>query len=121
MEFDEYYDGIVYGVVVLLGFVIVENILYLFVNGLELVLGRVFLFVFSYVLFGVIMGYYLGKVKFFEGKEKMKWMLYFVFVLFILYGIYDYILKIMDYWVFIIILFMIYLWWLVLRKVKKVK
>ncbi|MEH7508941.1 PrsW family glutamic-type intramembrane protease, partial [Priestia megaterium] len=120
-EFDEHYDGIVYGAAVSLGFATVENILYLFANGLESALGRAFLPVSSHALFGVIMGYYLGKAKFSEGKEKTKWTLYSVFVPLILHGTYDYILKTMDHWVFIIIPFMIYLWWLALRKVKKAK
>ena len=70
MEFDEHYDGIVYGAAVSLGFATVENILYLFANGLESALGRAILPVSSHALFGVIMGYYLGKAKFSEGKEK---------------------------------------------------
>lgn len=121
VEFDEHYDGIVYGAAVSLGFATVENILYLFANGLESALGRAFLPVSSHALFGVIMGYYLGKAKFSEGKEKTKWTLYSVFAPLILHGTYDYILKTMDHWVFIIIPFMIYLWWLALRKVKKAK
>ena len=69
MEFDEHYDGIVYGAAVSLGFATVENILYLFANGLESALGRAILPVSSHALFGVIMGYYLGKQSFLKERK----------------------------------------------------
>ncbi|TYR82567.1 intramembrane metalloprotease PrsW [Priestia megaterium] len=121
IEFDEHYDGIVYGAAVSLGFATVENILYLFANGLEAAIGRAIMPVSSHALFGVIMGYYLGKAKFSEGYEKNKWKLFSVFVPILLHGTYDYILITIDYWIFLIIPFMVYLWWLALRKVKKAK
>lgn len=121
IEFDEHYDGIVYGVSVSLGFATVENIFYLFANGLESAIGRAILPVSSHALFGVIMGYYLGKAKFSKGHEKIKWTLYSIGTPFLLHGIYDYIIITMDNWIFIIIPFMIYLWWLGLRKVKQAK
>ncbi|HWO95715.1 MAG TPA: glutamic-type intramembrane protease PrsW [Bacillus sp. (in: firmicutes)] len=121
MEFDEHYDGIVYGAAVSLGFATLENIFYLFANGLHTAFGRAVLPVSSHALFGVIMGYYLGKGKFSSGNEKKKWILYSLIVPFLLHGVYDYILIKMDHWTFLMVPFMVYLWWLGLRKVKKAK
>jgi protease PrsW len=121
VEFDEHYDGIVYGAAVSLGFATVENILYLFANGLHTAFGRAVLPVSSHALFGVIMGYYLGRGKFSSDRQKKKWIGYSLAVPVILHGMYDYILMIIDNWTFLIIPFMVYLWWLGLRKVKKAR
>lgn len=116
-EFDEPYDGIVYGVAVSLGFATAENILYLFVHGLDTALGRALLPVSSHALFGVMMGYYLGKGKFSNGP-KVKWLILSLFLPFLLHGIYDFILISIDMWLVFILPFMIFLWWFALRKAK---
>lgn len=117
ISFDEPYDGIVYGAAVSLGFATAENILYLIANGVEFAIGRALLPVSSHALFGVIMGYYLGKGKF--GKDQTKLFLFFAFLLpFVLHGIYDYILTNQRQWLYWMLPFMIFLWWLGLRKVK---
>ncbi|MEL6847952.1 MAG: PrsW family glutamic-type intramembrane protease [Bacteroidota bacterium] len=68
-EFDEPYDGIMYGVAVSLGFAAVENLLFGYYrpNGTEILMFRMFTAVPAHAMFGVIMGYYVGKAKF--GKE----------------------------------------------------
>lgn len=121
IEFDEHYDGIVYGVAISLGFATLENIFYLLANGLHTAFGRAILPVSSNALFGVIMGYYLGKGKFSRGKEKRKWILYSLLIPFFLHGTYDYILKNISNWMILMVPFMVYLWWFGLRKVKMVK
>ncbi|WP_312474355.1 glutamic-type intramembrane protease PrsW [Neobacillus sp.] len=120
VEFDEPFDGIVYGVAVSLGFATAENILYLLANGIEHAMTRALLPVSSHALFGVIMGFYIGKAKFTEGK-KGKWIIFSLLLPFILHGTYDYILISLENWLFIIFPFMIFLWWFGLRKVKKAK
>ncbi|NRD80595.1 intramembrane metalloprotease PrsW [Bacillus sp. BRMEA1] len=120
VEFDEPFDGIVYAVSVSLGFATVENIFYLIANGIEHAITRALLPVSSHALFGVIMGFYLGKAKFSEGN-KFKWIFLSLFVPFILHGFYDYILISQENWLVIIFPFMIFLWWYSLRKVKKAK
>jgi protease PrsW len=120
-EFDEHYDGIVYGVSLSLGYATLENILYLIGHGIEYAVGRAFLPVSSHALFGVIMGYYLGKSKFSNPVYKKRWILYSFFIPFVFHGIYDYILLKQENWFYIIVPFMIFLWWLALRKVKKAK
>ncbi|KAB7672914.1 glutamic-type intramembrane protease PrsW [Bacillus sp. B1-b2] len=118
-DFDEPYDGIVYGVAVSLGFATVENILYLVANGVEYAIGRALLPVSSHALFGVIMGYYFGKGKFIVPKGK--WLVYSLLVPFVLHGVYDYILTLKENWLIIITPFMFFLWWLGLKKVKSAR
>lgn len=120
VNFDEPYDGIVYGASVSLGFATAENIFYLLALGVEYAIGRALLPVSSHALFGVIMGYYIGKGKF-SGTSTKKWIALSLFIPFVLHGIYDYILNSIEYWIFIMFPFMIFLWWLGLRKVKKAR
>ncbi|MCM3566766.1 glutamic-type intramembrane protease PrsW [Neobacillus mesonae] len=120
VEFDEPFDGIVYGVAVSLGFATVENIFYLVANGVEHAMSRALLPVSSHALFGVIMGFYLGKAKFTEGS-KIKWLLLSLILPFVLHGFYDFILLSLKNWIYIIFPFMIFLWWFGLTKVKKAK
>lgn len=120
MEFDEQYDGIVYGAALSLGFATLENIFYLFANGVQFAVGRALLPVSSHALFGVIMGFYLGKAKF-SPKEKRKWIFISFLFPFILHGVYDYILLSLKKWIYIMVPFMLFLWWFGLRKVKLAK
>ncbi|MFD0827752.1 glutamic-type intramembrane protease PrsW [Neobacillus sp. M.A.Huq-85] len=120
VEFDEPFDGIVYGAAASLGFATVENIFYLVANGIEHAVTRALLPVSSHALFGVIMGFYIGKAKFIEGL-KMKWIILSLLLPFILHGVYDYILLTQENWIYIIFPFMIFLWWFGLRKVKTAK
>lgn len=117
-EFDEVYDGIVYGAAVSLGFASAENILYLLAHGVDLAFTRALLPVSSHALFGVIMGYYLGKAKFSTGKTKLKFIILSLSVPFLLHGFYDFIIYSLKEWFLYIIPFMVFLWWLGLRKAK---
>ncbi|MGE6258860.1 glutamic-type intramembrane protease PrsW [Heyndrickxia sporothermodurans] len=118
-DFNEPYDGIVYGASVSLGFATVENILYLLADGVGTAFGRALLPVSSHALFGVIMGYYLGKAKFSTNK-KIKRTLFFSFIVpLLLHGFYDYILLAKTKWIYYMIPFMLFLWWLALKKVKQ--
>lgn len=73
-SFDEPLDGIVYSVMVSMGFATVENVLYV-VNyaqqgrGLEVGLQRMFLSVPAHASFAVMMGYYTGLAKFRPGRR----------------------------------------------------
>jgi protease PrsW len=120
IAFDEHYDGIIYSVSVSLGFASAENIFYLLANGLQDAIGRALLPVSSHALFGVIMGYYIGKAKFAPDSPK-KWVLLSLSVPVMLHGIYDFILMTREDWMVLMIPFMIFLWWLGLRKVKKAR
>ncbi len=63
IEFDDPYDGILYGASISLGFATIENVLYLLSFGLDTAFMRALLPVSSHALFGVVMGYYLGRAK----------------------------------------------------------
>lgn len=120
VEFDEPFDGIVYGASVSLGFATAENIFYLVGSGIEHAITRALLPVSSHAMFGVIMGFYLGKAKF-NDKLKYKGVIMALVLPFLLHGFYDYILISQEHWLYIIFPFMIFLWWLGLRKVKMAK
>ena len=62
-EFDEVYDIIVYAVFVSLGFACVENVLYVFSNGLSNAVLRAFTAIPGHTCFGVVMGYFMAKAK----------------------------------------------------------
>lgn len=63
-EFNEPFDGIVYAVMVSMGFAALENILYTFKNGAGTGLLRAFTAVPAHATFGILMGYFMGKAKF---------------------------------------------------------
>jgi len=117
VEFDEPFDGIVYGTSVALGFATAENILYLITNGVEFALNRALLPVSSHALFGVVMGYYVSKAKFTAGT-KWGWILLSILAPAILHGIYNYILIHQSSWMTIMIPYMFFLWWLGMKKVQ---
>jgi RsiW-degrading membrane proteinase PrsW (M82 family) len=66
--FDESFDGIIYSVMVSMGFATIENIGYVNRNGIDTAIMRMFLTVPAHAAFGIIMGYYIGLAKF--NKEK---------------------------------------------------
>jgi RsiW-degrading membrane proteinase PrsW (M82 family)/RNA polymerase subunit RPABC4/transcription elongation factor Spt4 len=64
-DFDEPYDGILYAVAISLGFATVENVLYVLGTGsVAIVAIRALFSVPGHCLWGVVMGYYLGKWRF---------------------------------------------------------
>ncbi|MDO5971811.1 YhfC family glutamic-type intramembrane protease [Flavivirga aquimarina] len=67
-EFDEPFDGIIYAVMVSMGFAATENILYVLHGGYQTALIRAFTAVPAHATFGVLMGYFMGKAKFSNNK-----------------------------------------------------
>jgi ribosomal protein S18 acetylase RimI-like enzyme len=67
-SFDEPLDGIVYSVMISMGFATVENLVYVFAdeqgNGLHIALMRMMTSIPGHATFAVIMGYYIGKARF---------------------------------------------------------
>lgn len=63
-SFDEPLDGIVYSVMVSMGFATFENINYVLMFGYETAFIRMFLSVPAHATFAVLMGYFGGKAKF---------------------------------------------------------
>ena len=101
-----------------MGFATVENILYLFTYGTEVAFIRALLPVSSHALFGVVMGYYLGRAKFAVQKDKKKMLFYALFAPYILHFIYNSIFLVQHFALYLAIPFMLFLWWFGLTRVK---
>lgn len=95
-EFDEPYDGIMYGVAVSLGFAAIENILYVFEaegDGFEIGILRMFTAVPAHAMFGVLMGFFVGKAKFLEnGEGATKTIMFGLFSAMFFHGVYNFLL-----------------------------
>ncbi len=92
-NFNEKFDGIVYGVFIALGFASCENILYVtndVLGGVETAILRGIISIPAHSFYGIFMGYYLSKSKY-ESKVNI---LFAFFVPFILHGTLDFILSI---------------------------
>lgn len=90
-EFDEPFDGIVYGVMVSLGFAAVENILYVSEGGATVAILRMFTAVPAHASFGVVMGYYFG-LAWQDKKNAWRYKLRGLITAMILHGTYDFFL-----------------------------
>jgi protease PrsW len=89
--FNEPLDGIVYMVMVAMGFATIENILYIFYKpevGVQTGLLRMFLAVPGHACWGVIVGYFLGLSKF-RPTNKATYTIMGLSVAILLHGIYD--------------------------------
>jgi len=88
-NFNEPFDGIVYSVMVSMGFATLENVLYVFQYGAATGVLRMFTAVPAHATFAVLMGYFLGKAKFTHTHE-----VYYSFVALLVatlfHGGYDY-------------------------------
>jgi len=106
--FNEYFDGIVYSIAVSLGFALLENILYVFSDGLGAGIMRAFTAVPAHAICAVIMGYYLGKARL-ETKRFTQFKLLFLsfFIPVIIHGMYDFLLFAIKVNVPLIIIFFI--------------
>ena len=89
-NFNEPFDGIVYAVMVSMGFATFENILYVFDNGLGTAILRMFTAVPAHAMFAILMGYFLGKAKF--EYKKSYYAIYALAVATLFHGTYDYFL-----------------------------
>ncbi|PWK17420.1 PrsW family intramembrane metalloprotease [Xanthomarina spongicola] len=89
-EFNEPFDGIMYAVMVSMGFAATENILYVIEGGYQVALMRAFTAVPAHATFGVLMGYFMGKAKFSNNKIVYNLLGLFLAVLF--HGAYDFFL-----------------------------
>ncbi|MBX9781688.1 MAG: PrsW family intramembrane metalloprotease [Chitinophagaceae bacterium] len=90
-SFDEPYDGIVYSVMVGMGFATVENIGYVYQYGINTALLRMFLSVPAHGTFAVLMGYFAGKAKFVPEK-RFYYLLLGVFWATFFHGTFDFFL-----------------------------
>jgi RsiW-degrading membrane proteinase PrsW (M82 family) len=121
-EFDEPYDGIVYATAVSLGFATLENVLYAFLQTTTFgtLMLRALLPVSGHALFGVIMGYSLGRAKFSQGR-KAKYHLWMAMLLpLVWHGAYDFMmLTVTSDWMWVAVPFMFLLWFRGIRRVNR--
>lgn len=89
-EFDEPFDGIVYAVMVSMGFAATENVLYALEGGVSTAILRAFTAVPAHATFGILMGYFMGKAKFSNNKIILNLAGLFLAILF--HGAYDFFL-----------------------------
>ncbi|KOY50872.1 PrsW family intramembrane metalloprotease [Polaribacter dokdonensis] len=89
-DFNEPFDGIVYAVVVSMGFAALENVLYVFQYGVTTGLTRAFTAVPAHATFGILMGYFMGKAKF--SNNRVKYNLLGLLIATLFHGAYDFFL-----------------------------
>lgn len=117
--FNEPMDGIVYAIMVGMGFAVVENIMYAYNHGIETVIVRAFTAVPAHAIFAVFMGYFIGLSKF---HPLSKWRLigFGFFIAVLVHGIYDFFILQRYYdWLMafglVTIIVGVYLSWLLIK------
>jgi RsiW-degrading membrane proteinase PrsW (M82 family) len=98
--FDEPYDGIIYAVMVSMGFATLENLLYVQELGFSVGVLRMFTAVPAHATFGVLMGYFAGIAKFKNDSFLFRIIGLMLAILF--HGAYDFFLMVKNYeWMFL--------------------
>lgn len=117
-EFNDKYDGIVYGTFISLGFAGIENLLYVLQEGYATGLVRAVTAVPAHAIFGITMGFNFGLAKFYPKKRsilKVKSLLIPV----LLHGIYNFILMTGIEWLwFVFAGFVVFLYISGLKRMK---
>lgn len=89
--FDEPFDGIIYTVMVGMGFATLENIGYVLEHGFATGIVRMFLSVPAHATFAILMGYHLGLAKF-DPMHRLKHLLLAVLLPVLFHGAFDFFL-----------------------------
>jgi RsiW-degrading membrane proteinase PrsW (M82 family) len=90
-QFREPFDGVIYAVIIGMGFATVENIEYVSKFGLETGVSRMFLSVPAHAAFAVLMGYNIGLAKF--RPERKRWLMTkALLIVVLLHGSFDFFL-----------------------------
>jgi RsiW-degrading membrane proteinase PrsW (M82 family) len=120
-SFNEPFDGIVYAVMVSLGFAAFENILYVMEGGTKVAIIRMFTAVPMHAAFAVIMGYYIGLSKYYQGSARSDKSLKGLFYATVLHGTYDFVLFQDDMPILSLLIFPMIIWavWLCRKAMKK--
>lgn len=105
-DFDEPFDGIVYSVMVGMGFATIENFFYVISGGYFVGITRAFLAVPAHFVFSLFMGYSFGLAKFGANPEKhlLQALYYPVFW----HALYDFLILTQKWYLSILILPMVY-------------
>ena len=88
-SFDEPLDGIVYSVLISMGFATIENIFYSYEHGLSVAFLRMFTSVPAHATFGILMGYYVGLAKFTRGGHSVQLMVRGLLLAVFFHGLFD--------------------------------
>jgi protease PrsW len=94
-NFNEPFDGIVYALMVSMGFATLENVLYVFEYGFVTGVTRMFTAVPAHAVFGIVMGYFLGLAKF-SAARQIFYSLAALLTATLFHGAYDYFLFIAE-------------------------
>jgi len=89
-DFNEPFDGIIYAVMVSMGFAFVENIFYVIDGGMNVALLRAITAIPAHASFAVLMGYFMGKAKF--SNKRMTFNLMGLGLAILFHGAYDFFL-----------------------------
>lgn len=103
-------DGIVYTIIVSLGFATFENIIYVFRYGYEIALFRSITAVPFHALVSGIMGYFIGKSKFSNNQNKFSYQIQGLLIAIVLHGIYNLLLMLGGYFVYIAVIQILIMW-----------
>lgn len=90
-SFDEPMDGIVYSVMISMGFATIENIGYVTQYGISTGILRMFLSVPAHATFAVVMGYFAGKARF-DSQNSFRYLLTGLFWAVLFHGSFDFFL-----------------------------
>ena len=129
-DFDQYYDGILYAIFISMGFALVENIMYVFENGMTTAIVRSIISVPGHMLFAVPMGYYLSLSRFETGASARFHVFLSLAIPILLHGTFDFILMYMGakgavnsglavLLLLAFVIFDIFMWRYGLRKIKE--
>jgi len=88
--FNEPFDGIMYAVMVSMGFAATENVFYVLESGYVTGILRAFTAVPAHATFGILMGYFMGKAKFSKNRIVLNLLGLLLAVTF--HGFYDFFL-----------------------------
>jgi len=86
--FNEPFDGIIYAVMIGMGFATIENILYADRFGTQTTIVRAFTAVPAHAIFAVLMGYFVGLAKF-NPEHRIKYLAMGLSLAVFIHGIYD--------------------------------
>ena len=86
-EFNEPFDGIIYGGMIGCGFATVENIMYVLPQGHEVGILRMLTAVPGHAFFGIILGYFMGRAKF--SINRARHLIHGLVAVVTLHGVYD--------------------------------
>lgn len=96
-SFDDPFDGIVYAVMVGMGFATLENIGYVSTYGFGTAITRMFLSVPAHASFAVLMGYHVGLAKF-DPARRSRFLVLAVFWPVLFHGTFDFFLFLGNTW-----------------------